>query len=75
MTRILDTAGFAFGTAAVKREGSSMPVDKAHPGDGREADESDWMELNIPRKASRKAVHAMVDEWLDDKRGPHEQTL
>lgn len=57
-----------FGLAAVKREGASIPVDpKAKV--GKEPPDADWMELRIPRKMGRKAVHAMVDRWLDRGRG------
>lgn len=61
--------GIGFGVAVIKKEGAAVRMDPASTGDDRKAVESDWMELRIPRKASRKAVHAMVDRWLDAGRG------
>lgn len=57
-----------FGAAQVKREGAAIPVD-GKGRKGKPAPGSDWMELNIPMKMSRKAVHRMVDKWLDEGRG------
>ena len=57
-----------FGVAPVKEEGKAVPVDagagksKGKPGVG-----NDWMELPIPKNASRARVHKMVDEWLDER--------
>lgn len=61
----LDLPGF--GAAPVKREGAAIPFD-AKARKGKPAPASDWMELNIPRKMSRKAVHRLVDKWLDGGR-------
>lgn len=55
-----------FGMAEVKAEGKPVKFDKAG-GEGKAGVGNDWMELPIPKNASRARVHKMVDKWLDDR--------
>lgn len=60
--------GHAFGQAQVKAEGVEIPYD-LRGGRGKKVPASDYMELSIPRKASRAQIHRMVDRWINDGRG------
>lgn len=53
-----------FGLATVKQEGRAVEFDKG-AGPSRHGVGTDWMELPIPKNASRARVHKMVDRWLD----------
>ena len=62
-----------FGPAPIKREGKAVPVDAGagkggKPGKpGKPGICEDWMEMPIPKNASRARVHKMVDRWLDER--------
>ena len=63
--------GGGFGMAVAKGEGARVPFDANAPKGGKPAVGNDWMELPIPKNASRARVHKMVDEWLDGRaKGP-----
>ncbi len=51
----------SFGMAEVKAEGKPVKFDK-RSGKGKPRVGNDWMELPIPKNASRARVHKMVDE-------------
>ena len=56
-----------FGPAPIKRKGKAVPVDAGAGKGGKPGICEDWMEMPIPKNASRARVHKMVDEWLDDR--------
>lgn len=67
---IVNMAGF--GLAPMKAEGARVLADPGSPPRRRRKGEKrpvsdDYMELPVPKNASRAYVHKMVDEWLDDR--------
>ena len=68
MTGRMLAPSIGFGLAVVKAEGVGIPFDRGHKGrKGKPGIGNDYMELPIPKNASRARVHKMVDEWLDDR--------
>jgi hypothetical protein len=62
----VDLGVTGFGAAPVKEEGKPMKFDAADKSKGgKPGVGNDWMELPVPKNASRARVHKMVDEWLD----------
>lgn len=57
----------SFGLAAVKAERTRAKFDAQQRGE-RVGGGADYMELRIPKNASRKRVHAAVDRWLDSRK-------
>lgn len=56
-----------FGLSTVKREGAPVVVDPGALRGRRKGVGNDWMEIPVPKNASRARVHKMVDEWLDER--------
>ena len=60
----MNTSGF--GLAIAKPEGTQILIDHLYT-DQKSRIGNDWMELPIPKNASRARVHKMVAEWLDER--------
>lgn len=67
-----NSPAMGFGMVQPKREGGPIEWDPGAPPRRRRKGEkrpvgNDYMELPVPKNASRAYVHKMVDEWLDDR--------
>lgn len=56
-----------FGMAAAKPEGGKVKFDARDRRTKRRGVGTDWMEIPVPKNASRARVHKLVDAWLDQR--------